>query len=103
MESTVVWIEGSKNAETCALYAREFGCGFADIMSVSLPCQRQLSGLDSALGIVISWGAEFDELILMAIRSRKDLLQPFVELLGKFCNIVGGVEFGVLQLLWLWV
>ena len=99
MESTVVWTEGSKNAETCALYTRKFECGFTDVVNVSSPSQRQLPGLDSTLGIIISWGAEFDELIFMAIRSRKNHLQPFVKLLGKFCNIVGGVEFGVFQLL----
>ena len=101
IESAVVWIEGSKDAETCALYARMFGHQFINAVGVGLPSQRQLPGLDSALGIIISPGAEFDVLILAVIRSRKDLLHPFVESLGKLCKVFGGVEFGFLQLLWL--
>ena len=71
------------------------------MLSVSLPSQCQLPGLDSALGIIISRGAKLDILVLMAAQRRKDFLQPFVELLGKCCKVVGGVEFGMLQLLWL--
>ena len=70
-------------------------------MSVSSPSQRQLPGLDSTLGVIISWGAKLDVLVLIAAQRRKDLLHPFVELLGKRCKVVGGVEFRILQLLWL--
>ena len=93
MESTVAWIEGSKNTETCALYARNFECRRINRAGVSSPSQRQPPGPDSTFGIIISRRAEFDVLIRITVRSRKDLLHPFVELLGKCCQIVGGVEF----------
>ena len=101
MESTVVWIEGSKSAETCALYARMFRHQFINTVRVNLPSQQQLPGLYSTFRIIISRGAKLDILVLMAAQWRKYFLQPFVELLGKCCQILGGVEFGMLQLLWL--
>ena len=97
IESTVDWIEGSKNPETCALCARSSGYQFVSKVSVSLPGQCQLPALDSTPGIVISRGAKFDVLIPMTIQSRKDLLHPFVELLRKRCQVLSGVEFRILQ------
>ena len=78
-----------------------FGHQLINAVSVGLPSQRQLPGLDSALGIIISRGAEFDVLILAVIRSRKNLLHPHVEFLGKLCEVFEGVEFGIFQHLWL--
>ena len=92
IESTVDWIEGSKNVETCALCARKLWCQFVSRVSVSLPGQCQPPALDSTVGIVISQGAKFDVLILMTIRRRKDLLYPFVKFLGKRCQVLGGIE-----------
>ena len=40
MESTVDWIEGSKNVETCALYARMSQYQFINKVGVNLPSQR---------------------------------------------------------------
>ena len=68
---------------------------------MNLPSQRQPPGFDSAVRVIISRGAKFNELIRQGIRARKDLLYAFVELLGKRCQIFGGVEFGILQLVWL--
>jgi hypothetical protein len=69
-------------------------------MSISLPGQCQSPRLDSTAGIVVSQGAKFDEFIRITIRHRKHLLQPVIEPLGKRCQVLGGVEFGILQLLW---
>ena len=74
---------------------------FINTARVSLPGQQQLPSLDSTLGIIISQGAKLDILVLVAAQRRKDLLQSLVELLGECCQILGGVEFGMLQLLWL--
>ena len=101
IESTVDWIEGSKNPETCALCARMSRRKFVQKVSANLPSQCQLSGLDSTAGIIISRRAKLDILVRMAIRNRKDLLYPSVKLLGKCCQVLGGVEFRILQLLWL--
>ena len=99
IESTVDWIEGSKNTETCALYARNFESQRVNRATVSSPRQRQPPGPDSTVGIVISRGTKFDILIRIAVRSRKDLFHPLIKLLGKCCEVARGVEFGVLQLL----
>ena len=99
IESTVDWIEGSKNTETCALYARKFQHRHIVGASVSLPSQRQPPGPDSIFGIIVSRGAKFDILVRITVRSRKDLFHPLVKLLGKSCEVARGVEFGVLQLL----
>ena len=101
IESTVDWIEGSKNPETCALCARKFGCYFGSRVSVSLPSQYQFPALDSILGIMISWGAKFHVLIPTTVRRRKDLLYPFVELIGKRYQVLGGIELRMLQFGWL--
>jgi len=101
--STVDRIEGSKDAATCALYAKMSRRRFINRVSMSLPSQSYFPGLDSVVGIIVSRRAKFNVLICMAIRSRKDLLHPFVELPGKSCQVLRGVEFGIFQLLWLWV
>ena len=72
-------------------------------VSASLPSQPELPTLDSTFGVSFSRGEEFDVLIRVATRNRKGLLHPFVESLGKCCQVFGGVEFGMLQLLWLQV
>jgi len=100
-ESTVDWIEGSKNPETCALCARKFGCQLVGGVSVSVPGQCQPPSLDSTLSIMVSGGAEFDVLIRTTIRHRKDPLYPFVKPLGKRFQVFGGFEFGRLQFVWL--
>jgi len=103
IESTVDWIEGSKNLETCALDARKFGCKFGNRMGINLPGQCQPPGLDSTVGIVVSWGAKLDIMIRLTVRSRKGLLNTVIKPQGKRCQVIGGVEFGILQLGWLWV
>jgi len=101
IESTVDWIDGSKNSETSSLCARKFGYQFINSVSVCLPCQCQPPGLDSSFRLIISRRPKLDVLIRFPIRSRKHLLYPFVKLLGKCCQVLAGVEFGILQLLWL--
>ena len=81
MVSTMDWIEGSKNSETCGLYARKFRCQFSNEMSASLPGQRQPPGLYSILGIIIPGRAKFD--VLSCLVTRKDPLDSFIEFLGK--------------------
>ena len=70
-------------------------------MSLSLPSQHQSPSLDSTLGIGIPRRAKFDG--LRPLVTREDPLHAFVELLGKSCQVLGGVKFGTVQLLWLWV
>ena len=89
--------------ETCALYAGMSRYQIINGVSASLPSQRQPPGSDPAVGIIVSWGTKFDVLIRVAIRNRKDLLYAIIEPLGKCCQVFGGVELGMLQLLWLWV
>ena len=101
IEFTVDWIEGSKNSETCALRARMSRSRFINKVSVNLPSQRYPPGLDSVVEIVVSRRTKFDVLICTATRGRKDLLHPFVELLGERCQVLGVVEFRIRQLLWL--
>jgi hypothetical protein len=60
-------IEGSKNPETCALYARMSRRRFINRVNVGLPSERQLPAPDSTAGIIVSWGAKFDVLIHIAI------------------------------------
>jgi len=60
---------------------------------MSLPSQRYPPSLDSVVRVVVSRETKFDVLICTAIRSRKDLLHPFVELLGERCQVLGVVEF----------
>jgi hypothetical protein len=98
MASTVDRIEGSKNPETWVLCARKFGFKFADKVGMNLPSQCQPPRLDSILGIVIPWGAKFD--VLNRLVLRKDLLYPFVELLGKCFQVFGSVESGTPQFPW---
>jgi len=74
---------------------------FINRANVSLPSQSYPPGLDSVVGIIVSRRAKLDVLIRMAVRSRKDLLHPLVELPGKRRQVFGGVEFRILQLLWL--
>jgi len=78
-------------------------CQIINGVSVSLPSQRQPPSSDPTVWIVVSWRAKFDVLICVAIRNRKDLFYAFVEPLGKCSQVLGGVEFGILQLLWLLV
>ena len=80
-----------------------YRCQIVNGVSVSLPSQRQSPSPDPTVGIVVSWRAEFDVLICVAIRNRKDLLYAFIEPLGKSSQVLGGVEFGMLQLIWLLV
>ena len=101
MESTVDWIEGSKNPETCALDVWGFECRFANRVCISLPSQRQSPSLDSKLGVIVPRGTEFDVLSHLVVR--KDHLYPFVEPLDNRCQVFLGVESGIPQLLWLWV
>ena len=100
MESTVDRIEGSKNPEICPLFERKFWCQFVNRVSVGLPCQHQPPRLDSIVQIIFSQGKKFDVLVRIINRTRKDLLDPFVEPLGEGCQVFEGVEFGMLQLLW---
>ena len=72
MQSTVDWIEGSKNPETCELYEWEFGCKFVNRVSENLPSQHELPGLDSILGVVIPRRTKLD--ILSRLIIRKDFL-----------------------------
>ena len=99
-ESMVDWIEDSKNLETCVLNARKFGCKLINRLSVSVPGQRQLAEPNSTAGIIVSRGAKFDIVICTTVRSRKGLLDTFVEPRGKRCQVFGSIEFGILQLLW---
>ena len=69
---------------------------FINRVSVSLPGQRYSPSLDSIVGVIVSRRAKFDVLIRTTIRNRKDLLRPFVELLGKRRQVFGSVEFGIL-------
>ena len=103
IEFTVDCTEGSKNPETCVLYTRGFRCQFISSVSARLPRQCQPPGLQSNVGIIVSWRPKLDVLIRMLIRSRKHLLHPFVELLRERCYVFGGVEFRILQLLCLQV
>jgi len=66
-----------------------------------LPSQRQPPGSDSKVCIVIPLCAKFDVLRCLVIR--KDPLHSFVELLGKRCQVIGGIEFRTPQLLCLQV
>ena len=68
---------------------------FINRVSMSLPSQRYPPGLDSVVEIVVSRKSKFDVLICTAVRSRKDLLHPFIELLGERCQVLRVVEFGV--------
>jgi len=68
---------------------------FINGVGVNLPSQRYPPSLDSAVDIVVSRRTKFDVLICMAIRGRKDLLHPFVELLGERCQVIGVVEFRI--------
>ena len=61
--STVDRIEGSKDAATCALYAKMSRRGFINRVNVSLPSQRYFPGLDSVVGIIVSRRTKFDVLI----------------------------------------
>ena len=99
IDVTMDRMEGSKNPATCALCARTFRCRFVSRMSTDLPGQHQPPGLYSTLGIVIPCGAKFD--VLRRSVARKDSLHPFVESLAERCQVLGGVEFGIPQLLWL--
>ena len=47
MESTVDWIEGSKNLATCLLWAREFGSQFANKRAQTYPVNVNLPALIS--------------------------------------------------------
>ena len=97
MESTVDWIEGSKNSATSPLYTGVCGRRRIGGVSMSLPCQRQPSSHDPIVGVTVSWGTKSDVLFRGAIRRRKDPLHPLVELLGKQRQIFWGVEPGELQ------
>ena len=88
-------MEGSKNPETCVLYAGGRECQFVNRVKVSLRSQRQPPGPDSILGIVIPWGAKSD--ILRWLVVRKDLFYPVVKLLGKCRQVLGGVKLGTPQ------
>ena len=81
IESTVDWIEGSKNPETCVLYAYWFRGRFVGEVCTGLPGQCQPPSFDSTTRIVIPRGAEFD--VLSSLIIRKDLLHSSVESLGK--------------------
>ena len=98
MESTVDWIEGSKNFATSALYTEVCGRQHTGGVSMSLPCQRQPSSHDPTVDVVVSWGTKSDVLVRGAVRRRKDPLHPPVELLGKQRQIFWGVKSGELQL-----
>ena len=99
--STVDRIEGSKNPETCALYAWRLWCQFLNRLNASPPCQRKPPGLDSTIGIIIPQGSKSD--VLSCLIVREDPLYPFIELLGKCPQVLRGVELGTLPLLWLTV
>jgi len=93
IESTVDWIEGSKNSETCALCTRMSRSRFINRVGVNLPSQSYPPGLDSVVEIVVPRRTKFDVLICTATRSRKDLLHSFVKLLGERCQVFGVVKF----------
>jgi len=99
IESTVAWIDGSKNSETSFLCVRRLECQFINGVSERLPGQCQPPGLDSNLRVIISRRSKLDILIRILVRSREHLLHSFVKLLGKRCQVLGGVECRILQLL----
>ena len=101
IESTVDWIEGSKNPETCVLYPQRFRGRFVGKAGTGIPSQHQPPGLDSIVGIIIPRGTKFE--ILRRLIIRKDLLHPSVESLGEFFQILGSVESRTPQHPWLWV
>lgn len=65
-----------------------------------LPRQCQLPGLDPIFRIVVSRGTKFNVVCRLVVR--KGLLYLFIKLLGKHCQIPGGVESGLSQLPWSW-
>ena len=65
---------------------------------MSLPSQCQSPCLDSAPEIIIPRGAKSD--VLSGLVIREDPLDPFIEFLGKCCQVLWGVEFGTTELLW---
>jgi len=70
---------------------------FVDRVSANLPSQRQPPALYPISGIIIPQGAKSDELGCLVIREY--LLHTFIESLGKYCQILGGIEPGAPQLL----
>ena len=92
-------MDGSKKPETSVLYAWGFECQSINRASLNLPSQRQSPCLDSTREIIVSRGAKSD--ILSRLIIREDPLDPFVEFLGKCCQVLWGVELGTTKLLWL--
>ena len=86
---------GFEELTNCALYARTSQRQFINRLSVNLPSQRYPPNFDFIVEIVVSRRTKFDVLIRTAIRSRKDLLHPFVKLLGERCQVLGVVEFRI--------
>ena len=75
-------MEGSKKDDTCCLYiGRDVSENVYWGVSSGLPCQCQLSRLDSILGVVVPWRTKFDVLDSSFVREYS--LQAFIELLGE--------------------
>ena len=68
---------------------------FINKVSVNLPSQSYPPGLDSIVEVIVPRRTKFDVLICTVVRNRKDLLHPFVELLGERCQVFRVVEFGI--------
>ena len=89
-------MEGSKNSDTCLLCAcREVSEVWGEMVTGELPRQHQLSPLDPIFGVVVPWRTELDVLCSRVVKEY--LLQTFIELLGKGCNILRGIELGFSQ------